>query len=196
MQAKNWIRRNFRVGGNLHSSAPAVDGAVENIPVVICPGNLGRACRWVPIHSEKMGWNRTKPMGVPELVLGCTVCNGGPDALGDPRGGGGTNPWLAKNSLLPKDAHVPKAVRTLYYAALRYGSKGPGETIGAHDKKGQEKHMGAEKMDGTVFVRAAGVVSDTLGWIAYGGTEGDWDRSALGWEAAWEEQEKARFLDK
>lgn len=32
-------------------------------------------------------------------------------------------------------------------------------------------------MDGTMFVRAAGVVSEVLGWVAYGGKEGEWDRS-------------------
>jgi hypothetical protein len=41
------------------------------------------------------------------------------------------------------------------------------------------------------------VVADALGWIAYGGKEGDWDRSALGWDAAWdkadEEKEKANL---
>ncbi|KAJ7501933.1 hypothetical protein B0H11DRAFT_1855201, partial [Mycena galericulata] len=115
---------------------------------------------------------------------------GGPDALGDPRGGGETNPWLAivQNALHHKDAHVLKAVRTLYYAAQRYGGTAPGEAIGARDGKGGETHVGAGKMDGTIFVRAAGLVSDVLGWIAYGEKEGDWDRSALGWDAAWEDE--------
>ncbi|KAJ7511287.1 hypothetical protein B0H11DRAFT_1954617 [Mycena galericulata] len=115
---------------------------------------------------------------------------GGPDALGDPRGGGETNPWLAivQNALHHKDAHVLKAVRTLYYAAQRYGGTAPGEAIGARDAEGGETHVGAGKMDGTIFVRAAGLVSDVLGWIAYGEKEGDWDRSALGWDAAWEDE--------
>ncbi|KAJ7662537.1 hypothetical protein DFH06DRAFT_1324907 [Mycena polygramma] len=118
---------------------------------------------------------------------------GGPAALGDPRGDGGTNPWLAmiQNALHHKDAHVLKAVRTLYYCGVRYGAMGPGEAIGARDEKGEESHVGAGEMDGTVFVRAAGVMSDTLGWVAYGGEEGHWDMSALGWDAAWEGEEKA-----
>ncbi|KAJ7670111.1 hypothetical protein DFH06DRAFT_161096 [Mycena polygramma] len=117
---------------------------------------------------------------------------GGRAALGDPRGDGGTNPWLAmiQNALHHKDAHVLKAVRTLYYCGVRYGSIGPGEAIGARDESGKESHVGAAAMDGTVFVRAAGVVSDTLGWVAYGGEEGHWDRSALGWDAAWEGEDK------
>jgi hypothetical protein len=27
---------------------------------------------------------------------------------------------------------------------------------------------------------------DTLGWVSYGQQKGSWDRSALGWEAAWD----------
>ncbi|KAF7363129.1 hypothetical protein MVEN_00665400 [Mycena venus] len=115
---------------------------------------------------------------------------GGEDALGNPAGGekGETNPWLAlvQNALHHKDAHVLKAVRSLYYCGVRYGSNPPGSAIGAKDGEGNETHVGTGKMDGTIFVRAAGVVCDTLGWIAYGAKEGEWDRSALGWDAAWE----------
>ncbi|KAJ6549818.1 hypothetical protein B0H19DRAFT_1378617 [Mycena capillaripes] len=113
---------------------------------------------------------------------------GGPDALGDLRSNGETNPWLAivQNALHHKEEHVPKVVRALYYAALRYGGKGPGEAIGARDEKGEETHVGADAMDGTVFVRAAGVVSSVLGWVAYGDKQGDWvRRGGLGWDAAW-----------
>ncbi|KAJ6462261.1 hypothetical protein C8R47DRAFT_924075, partial [Mycena vitilis] len=113
---------------------------------------------------------------------------GGAAALGDAQG---TNPWLAmiQNALHHKDAHVLKAVRTLYYCGVRYGSMGPGEAIGARDEEGKESHVGAGAMDGTVFVRAAGVISDTLGWVAYGAEEGEWDFSGLGWDAAWEGKE-------
>jgi len=122
---------------------------------------------------------------------------GGTHAIGDPQSAAGeTNPWLAlvQNALHHKDAHVLKVVRTLYYCGVRYGSKTAGRAIGARDEKGEETHVGAAKMDGTIFVRAAGVVSDTLGWITYGGKEGEWDRSALGWDAAWEEKEETASL--
>ncbi|KAJ7122352.1 hypothetical protein C8R44DRAFT_876649 [Mycena epipterygia] len=121
---------------------------------------------------------------------------GGKDALGDPQVRGETDPWLAivQNALHHKDAHVIKAVRTMYYSAQRYGATRPGAAIGARDTEGAETHKGAGIMDGTVFVRAAGVLTDALGWVAYGGKEGDWDRSALGWDAAWEgEDEKANL---
>ncbi|KAJ7437915.1 hypothetical protein B0H11DRAFT_2359306 [Mycena galericulata] len=110
---------------------------------------------------------------------------GGADALD-----AAANPWLAiiQNALQHKDAHVIKTVRALYYCAQRYGLTAPGEAIGARDEEGGETHVGAGKMDGSVFVRAAGVVTETLGWVAYGGKAGDWDRSpiALGWDAAWD----------
>ncbi|KAJ7453275.1 hypothetical protein B0H11DRAFT_1741354 [Mycena galericulata] len=89
---------------------------------------------------------------------------GSADALG-----GATNPWLAivQNALDHKDTHVLKTVRALYYCAQRYGLTAPGEEIGARVKMGHETHVGAGKMDGSIFVRAAGVVSETLGWVAY-----------------------------
>ncbi|KAJ7199365.1 hypothetical protein GGX14DRAFT_467877 [Mycena pura] len=121
---------------------------------------------------------------------------GGPAALGSPSAPGETNPWLAivQNALHHRDAHVIKAVRLLYYAATMYGGTPPGAAIGARDHEGKETHVGAGAMDGTVFVRAAGVVSDTLGWVAYGQPEGKWDRSALGYDEAWElSDEKAKM---
>ncbi|KAJ7636509.1 hypothetical protein FB45DRAFT_828755 [Roridomyces roridus] len=111
---------------------------------------------------------------------------GGPDALGTET----PNPWLAMvhNGLHHKDAHVLKTVRSLYYAAQLYGSTPAGEFLGVRDAEGRETHEGAGTLDGSVFVRAAGVMTKALGWVGYGEKEGDWDRSALGWDAAWEEE--------
>ncbi|KAJ7151833.1 hypothetical protein C8R43DRAFT_483522 [Mycena crocata] len=118
------------------------------------------------------------------------------DALGNPSTEGETDPWLpiVQNALHHKDAHVIKAVRTLYYCAQRYGTTPPGGAIGARgigedgngNGTGVETHRGAGEMDGSIFVRAAAVMSDTLGWVAYGEVEGDWDTTALGWDAAWD----------
>jgi pre-mRNA-splicing factor ATP-dependent RNA helicase DHX16 len=111
--------------------------------------------------------------------------------VGDPRVAEQVNAWLAlvKNGLYHKDAHVLKSVRAMYYAAQRYGSKGPGEAIGVRNEKGEETHKGALNMDGTIFVRAAGAMTNALGWVAYGSKEGNWDRSALGWDAAWDNED-------
>lgn len=113
-----------------------------------------------------------------------------PDAssLGDPREPNTTNPWPAiiESVIHSPDAHTVKAIRTLYYAAQRYGTTPRGGMIGAFDAHGIETLVGAGDLDGTIFVRAAGVVMDTLGWVAKGQNEGSWDRSGLGWDAAWD----------
>lgn len=54
---------------------------------------------------------------------------------------------------------------------------------------------GIGKVDGTVFVRAAGVMVDTLGW-GEGGEKGEWDRSALGWDEAWIDEKEKEVKDK
>jgi hypothetical protein len=117
-----------------------------------------------------------------------TQPSGTMQTMGDPRVAGETNPWLAilQNALHHKESHVIKTVRALYYCAQRYGGTPPGAFIGACDEDGAETHVGIGAVDGTVFVRLAGVVSDVLGWVSYGAKEGDWDLSdlGLGWNPA------------
>ena len=110
-------------------------------------------------------------------------------SLGNPRNDTDYNPWPAMIEAVQyhHDSHVPKTLRTLIFAAQKYGDKAPGAVIGAfHRDSGGETHKGTGKMDGTIFVRAAGMVMDTLGWVSYGRKAGSWDRSALGWDAAWD----------
>lgn len=110
-------------------------------------------------------------------------------SLGNPKNDTDYNPWPAmiEAVLYHKDSHVPKTLRTLIFASQNYGDKGPGTAIGAfHRESGAETHNGTGEMDGTIFVRAAGLVMETLGWVSYGQKEGEWDRSALGWDAAWD----------
>ena len=110
-------------------------------------------------------------------------------SLGNPKNDADYNPWPAIIEAVQyhHDSHVPKTLRTLILASQRYGDKAPGTAIGAfHRDSGVETHSGTGKMDGTIFVRVAGMVMDTLGWVSYGQKEGDWDRSALGWDAAWD----------
>lgn len=42
------------------------------------------------------------------------------------------------------------------------------------------------KVDGTVFVRAAGMIMELTGWVREGEYEAGWDFSALGYDEAWE----------
>jgi Questin oxidase-like len=115
-----------------------------------------------------------------------------------------TNPWpvIIGSALHGPDVHALKAIRALMYASKVHGAEDevPGafmvpsgeisatEKNGNNDKK-EETHEGISRVDGTLFIRAAGVVMDVMGWNGYpmeaGGKVGSWDRSALGWEDAW-----------
>jgi len=111
------------------------------------------------------------------------------DAIGNPNDPSHANPWLdiIRAALYAPDSHVPKTIRTLVYGAQKYGDTPAGGVPGAIGKDGKETLPGLALVDGTFWVRAAGVVSDVLGWIDEEGklSEGDWDRSGLGWEEAW-----------
>ena len=99
-----------------------------------------------------------------------------------------TNPWLplVHSAIYAPESHVAKSIRALFYAAQHYGETEAGKVVGAFDSSGKEILPGAAKLDGTVFVRAAGILMDALGWVGHGQAVGDWDRSGLGWDGAWE----------
>jgi hypothetical protein len=46
------------------------------------------------------------------------------------------------------------------------------------------------KLDGTLFIRVAGQLMDYMGWDK--GEENEWDRTALGWDEAWEESKEEK----
>ena len=119
------------------------------------------------------------PPGIPKL-------NPDASALGDLNDPDSVNPWPAiiASVIHAPETHIVKVIRALYYAAQKYGHTAPGDVPGAL-KGTKETHKGIAMVDGTVFVRAAGVAMDTLGWVTFGQKEGDWDRSALGWDDAW-----------
>ncbi|EJD44202.1 hypothetical protein AURDEDRAFT_65498 [Auricularia subglabra TFB-10046 SS5] len=108
-------------------------------------------------------------------------------SIGDPAVPEDTNPWaaIAASVIHAPEAHLPKTIRTLIYAAQRYALRGVGQVPGAFDGDGREILPGLGQVDGSLFVRCAGVAMDTLGWVDHGQAEGEWDRSALGWEDAW-----------
>ncbi|KAJ7191212.1 hypothetical protein GGX14DRAFT_481763 [Mycena pura] len=103
----------------------------------------------------------------------------------------GGSAWLPllNNAAVHPEAHVIKSMRTLFYCAQRYGSTPAGAVIGAVDSAGKETHKGALGLDGTVFVRIAGVLTDALGWVAHGEKAHFWDFRG-GWEEAWSKQDE------
>ncbi|KAJ7701170.1 hypothetical protein B0H17DRAFT_1245851 [Mycena rosella] len=100
---------------------------------------------------------------------------------------GGGSPWLAvlNNAAIHEEVHVIKAVRALLYYAQQYGPTPPGTVIGIVDGGGNETHNGGAKVDGTLFIRVAGVLTDALGWITHGDQRGAWEYGGIGWEETW-----------
>lgn len=99
------------------------------------------------------------------------------------------NPWMAivNAAINHPEAHLPKVLRTLVYATQKYGRTPAGGVPGVFDADGAEVLPGLGSVDGSLFVRGAGVMMNTLGWVSHGEAEGEWDRSALGWDDAWKE---------
>lgn len=111
-----------------------------------------------------------------------------PGALGDPADPAYQGAWatMLPHVLPARDSHTLKAFRSLYVFAQLYGGTLPGEV------RGVKAITGGDKLDGTVFVRAAGVLLDVMGWIGPGGgeQEGGWDHGGLGWDEAWADEKK------
>jgi len=152
---------------------------------------------------------RGRPRVDPLLVMSSFTASPHPPAISQGRPNHNTgdaigteddciNPWLAiiEESTHAPDAHVVKAIRSLCYAAKLYGETPAGSVPGAFrggagDGK-EETHVGMGRLDGTLFVRAAGIVMDVLGWVTHGQKAGTWDRSCLGYEEAWAQGNEAK----
>lgn len=147
---------------------------------------------------------RGRPVIKPELLMSYTDTPRPPSSalspdktsLGNPMNDEDYNPWpaLVTSSLHAPDSHLLKSMRTLILAAREYGDTPPGRAIGVFAVgEDTETLPGTSKLDGSVFVRAAGILMDYMGWVTHGqSARPDWDRSALGWDDAWD---KAREDD-
>jgi len=139
---------------------------------------------------------RGRPRVDPEMLMGWTAIPRPPvssdavkpssDAIGVGRAeeSDDVNPWLdiVADVLHASDSHTTKAIRALLYGAREYGNL----PAGSFTSPGEEDlHPGAGKVDGTMFVRAAGMVMESQGWVAHGQKAGTWDFSGLGYEDAW-----------
>ncbi|KAF8804077.1 hypothetical protein BYT27DRAFT_7107925 [Phlegmacium glaucopus] len=82
------------------------------------------------------------------------------------------NPWLPiiQSTLTHPDDHLPKLQRALAEYSSRFGSTPAGYFKGTELKD-------AELIDGTLFVRVAGLTAGRLGWVREGEPPlGSWDR--------------------
>lgn len=148
---------------------------------------------------------RGRPIIKPDLLMSYTAVSRPPilgsrvykldkSAIGDPGEDEDYNPWptMSESVIYAPDSHVLKTMRTLIFAAQKYGDVPPGGAIGAFEANSKAKVetlAGTSRVDGSIFVRAAGMLMDSLGWVNYGQSTKDWDRSALGWDEAWANEE-------
>ncbi|WVQ82439.1 hypothetical protein IAT38_004567 [Cryptococcus sp. DSM 104549] len=96
----------------------------------------------------------------------------------------GRNAWtsLVETALIFPDSHVVKSIRSLVHYATLYSNTAPG----SHSASTNDGTIdGMEKVDGSIFLRAAGAVMATMAKSE--GGEADWDRSSLGYDEAWEQ---------
>ncbi|KAF8259805.1 hypothetical protein EI94DRAFT_1706802 [Lactarius quietus] len=75
------------------------------------------------------------------------------------------------------DEHGPKIARALADFAARWGTRAPGYFSAAGEEGGctGAPLEGIERLDGTLFVRVAGLTFDRLGWVGEGEKAGLWD---------------------
>lgn len=81
------------------------------------------------------------------------------------------NPWLPliQTTIVHPNEHICKLQRTLCHCASLFGSRPPGQA----DFKNSELE-GAEKLDGTLFIRGASLTAEKLGWLREGEEPGTW----------------------
>lgn len=75
-----------------------------------------------------------------------------------------------------------RMIRSLAFAAQHFGLTPPGSW--------HCSLPGSHLLDGTAFVRAAGLLLDSLGWEHEGEEAGSWDRKVIGLDEAWEDAER------
>ncbi|EMD35908.1 hypothetical protein CERSUDRAFT_52660 [Gelatoporia subvermispora B] len=86
------------------------------------------------------------------------------------------NPWLPllQSAMVHPDDHLCKLQRALVHFAALYGARPAGHF--AAFASSAPALEGAEALDGTLFVRVAGLTADRLGWMREGQDDMGWDR--------------------
>ncbi|KAF9467673.1 hypothetical protein BDZ94DRAFT_1248738 [Collybia nuda] len=86
------------------------------------------------------------------------------------------NPWLPiiETSLVHPDEHLSKLQRALFHYSSLFGAR----PAGLLDFQNTEL-SGAEVIDGSLFIRVAGLTAKRMGRVREGEKMGDWDRSGF-----------------
>ena len=98
-------------------------------------------------------------------------------------------PRIIQNAVRFQDEHMPKIARALMGCAVRWGTRAPGyfSAFAAADQEEKARRgvrlapalEGIERLDGTLFVRVAGLTFDRLGWVDEGEKAGMWDLDGI-----------------
>lgn len=88
------------------------------------------------------------------------------------------NPWFAilQTTMMHPDEHLIKLQRSLAHGAYLYGSRPKGHFKELSASSVQGGLEGAEYLDGSLFIRVAGLTADRHGWLREGSPKGSWDR--------------------
>ncbi|THH28632.1 hypothetical protein EUX98_g5552 [Antrodiella citrinella] len=86
------------------------------------------------------------------------------------------NPWLTitQSTMVHPDEHLCKAQRSLLQFASMFGATAPGYFSSL---KGDLE--GVDVLDGTLFVRTAGLTANRLGWVREGQAQKSWDHDGF-----------------
>ena len=86
------------------------------------------------------------------------------------------NPWvpIIETSLTHPHEHLIKVQRTLAHFSALYGTRGPGANEGGLAGAAEELE-GAELLDGTLFIRVAGLTAKKMGRVREGEASGELD---------------------
>jgi len=87
------------------------------------------------------------------------------------------NPWLAiiQSALMHPDDHVCKVQRSLGHWSRMFGGRPQGYWAKRSPNEDAVQLKGVELLDGTLFVRVAGMTQATKGWMREGQERRDWE---------------------
>lgn len=86
------------------------------------------------------------------------------------------NPWLAilQSSMQHPDYHVCKIQRALGHWGQLFGGRPQGYWAKPSQKGGAVQLKGVELLDGSLFIRTAGLTQTAKGWMREGQERGEW----------------------
>lgn len=94
------------------------------------------------------------------------------------------DPWLpiVQTSIVHPDSHLPKSIRSLASLGSKFGTT-PAGTFGSPEVSAESASKtelpGAEYLDGTLFIRVAGLTSARMGRVGQGEPAHNWDRNGF-----------------